>query len=390
MAKRINISGGIGYDYTAEDFRKAIENETQDLDVYINSGGGSVYEAFEIYNDMHTYRKNNNAKITAVYNGLVASAASYLSMGATERVANDNSVFMIHNASMMVYGDHRVMNYWKDDLEQTDKVIALAYSKASGKHINEIQEFMSAGTDNNGSYFYGEDIVNNGFANRILESGEELNKENSIAESKIAYVNFKSNLKPEKYDHEKIVAMISKSNSNNTVENNQGEEMKELDNALNVLKEANAGGKLTILDFAKHCGKENLIISEEQKEKLNSYDEVVKLCGDENPTEFISAIQTEKKENAVKVRNAKLTEEFGAEKHETTGKVNEAREFAEVVLNGKELTSEAIEEVKKMNCYVTLKANHADIDSEENSFEEEKPGSKIEKKSNNAQREVKL
>ncbi len=372
MAKRINISGGIGFDYTSEDFRKSIENETQDLDIYINSGGGSVYDAFEIYNDMHTYRKSNNAKITVIYNGLVASAAAYLSMGATERVANDNSVFMIHNASLMVYGDHRVMNYWKEDLAQTDKVIALAYSKASGKTTNEIHEIMSAGTDNNGSYFYGEDIVNSGFANRIIESGEDLNKENSIAESKIAYVNFKSNLKPEKYDHEKVVAMIKKSNNVIVVENNQGDKMKELENALNVLKEANAGGKLTILDFAKHCGKENLIISEEQKEKVNSYDEVSKLCGDKKPVEFINGILTEKKENAEKVRNATLSTAFGAEKHETTDKVNEAREFAEIVLNGKELTDENIEEVKKMNSYITLKANQADVDSEENSFEEEK------------------
>jgi len=364
--KKINISGGIGYDFTAEDFRKSTKDETGDLELSINSGGGSVYEAFEIYNEMISYRKRNNSKITAVLNGFVASAASYLSMGATERHAYDNSVFMIHNASMPVFGDHRTMRFWSEDLEKTDKVIALAYSKASKKPTNEVLELMSVGQDNNGSYFYGEEIVNSGFATSILESGETLDKDNSITESKMNYVNFNKNIEPIEYDHEKIVAMINTTNSQQALDINKGDKMDKLNELLNDLVNFKTNGDITLMDIAKKLGLETQVITEDQKVNLAGYEAVKKICGDESPVDLINGLLAEKKENAEKVRTATFNELFGSEIHETTKKENTYRTYANTYFGNDELTEEKINAFKEDSIAKKLAAEYADINSDEN------------------------
>lgn len=356
--KKINISGGIGYDYTAEQFRESIKNESQDLDLHISSGGGSVYEAFEIYNEMVDYRKKTGAKIIATLNGIVASAASYIAMGADERIAYDNSVFMIHNAGMVVAGDHRIMGFWADDLKKTDNVIATAYSKATGKSKQEVLNLMAESPDNNGTYFYGADIVENGFANRMIESGEDLDKQNGITQGKINYINFAKTLKPEEYDHERITAMLNiKEEKGATVTKEE---------ILNGLANLKTNNGVTLPEIAKHLKLDDQLITDDQKAKLNDLDGIVKLCGDKKPADLINEMLTEKKENAVKVRNAALTEAFGTEVYETTKKTNKARKYAETLLGKDELTEEKINEIKADEIYLSLAGEHADIDSKEN------------------------
>ncbi|MCK4814649.1 Clp protease ClpP, partial [bacterium] len=228
MAKKISVNGGIGFEFTADILRENLLNESGDIEINLNSSGGSVYDAFEIYNEIINYRNRTGSKVTIMLNGLVASAAAYLSMAATERIAYDNSVFMIHNAEIIAYGDYRTMEFWGTDLKKTDKVIASAYSKASGRSLTDIHNYMSDNMDNNGTYFYGQEIVNAGFASKIIDTETDKDRQNSITESKMMILNFNKTMKPVTYDHEKIIAML-KTNTQQGKENIGEERMEKKD-----------------------------------------------------------------------------------------------------------------------------------------------------------------
>ena len=147
---------------------------------------------------------------------------------------------------------------------------------------------------------------------------------------------------------------------------NQGEKMATKKEHLDGLLGFKTNGEVTLLEVAKHLGLENQVITEDQKAKLNDLEGIVKLCGDKKPADLINEMLTEKKENAVKVRNAALGEAFGPEVYESTKKSNKARSYATKILGKDELTEEKINEIKADEIYLSLAAEHADVDSKEN------------------------
>ena len=357
MIKKININGGIGFDYTIDSLRNDLKDNTGDLEISLSSAGGSVYDAFELYNEINKYKKDTGSKVTVMISGLVASAASYLSMAADERVAMDNSVFMLHNAMMVAMGDHRVMDFWNEDLKKTDKVIQKAYAKATGISQKEISEMMSAGVDNNGTWLYGEEIVNSGFADKMINTEDTKDKENSLTESKIMFANFKKNLKPDNYDHEKVVAMIKE----NEIVKGEVMNKEEILKALLTLK-TNLG--ITLPEIAEHLGLKELVVTDEQKSAVIKLNAIKKLCGEKDPIEVINELQAEKKVNEVAVRSAKLNEAFGLPKIDE--KENLARGYAENLLGADELTEDKIKEIKENAVFIKLAADIADVNSDFN------------------------
>lgn len=152
----------------------------------------------------------------------------------------------------------------------------------------------------------------------------------------------------------------------NSKEDNQGEKMATKKEHLDGLLGFKTNGEVTLIEVAKHLGLEHQVITEDQKLKLNDLEGINKLCGDKNPKEFISEIIAEKKENAIKVRNAALTEAFGSEVYESTKKSNKARSYAAKILGDAELTEEKINEIKEDEIFLALAADHANVDSDEN------------------------
>ena len=77
MAKKITISGEIGWDVTsqslADQFRAA---KGEDIDIDIASPGGDVFTGIEIYNLIRDYKRDNpDAQILMTLKGLGASMA---------------------------------------------------------------------------------------------------------------------------------------------------------------------------------------------------------------------------------------------------------------------------------------------------------------------------
>lgn len=123
-----------------EQLSKVPENE--DIEMDINSGGGSVFDASEIY----TALKNHPAKVKGDIVGMAASAASVIAMAADHLRMSPTAQMMIHNASTIAWGDHRDMSHTSDFLKNVNQTIANAYRIKSGKNDTDLLQMMDKET----------------------------------------------------------------------------------------------------------------------------------------------------------------------------------------------------------------------------------------------------
>ena len=110
----------------------------EDLEVIINSGGGSVFAASEIYTALKSYIGNVTVKIV----GMAASAASVIAMAGKKVMMTPTGQMMIHNVTTYAEGDYRDMEHTADILKTANDTIANAYRLKSGKTQEELLALM--------------------------------------------------------------------------------------------------------------------------------------------------------------------------------------------------------------------------------------------------------
>ena len=127
---------------------------SKDIELTINSGGGSVFDALAIYD----FLKNSSYNVSVKIEGLAASAATIIALSGSELpVMSENSFFMIHNAWMPVVSmegmnSDEIRDY-KEELEKQaqlmDKInlkLAKIYANSTGLELSTIQDMMKAET----------------------------------------------------------------------------------------------------------------------------------------------------------------------------------------------------------------------------------------------------
>lgn len=177
---KINISGPIVpdsyawiYDYFDEPCTNpkkvndalADASENEEVTVIINSGGGSVYAASEIYYAL----KSHQGKVGAEIPSIAASAASFIAMAASDIAVAPTGQIMIHNASTYgVSGDYREMDKVSDRLKAVNASISKAYEIKTDLSKEEIKVMMDKET-----FLTADVAVEKGFADRVLFIDEE-------------------------------------------------------------------------------------------------------------------------------------------------------------------------------------------------------------------------
>lgn len=148
------LDGEIGWDVMSSDFAKDLRAITApNIDLQINSPGGSVWDGYAIYNAL----KSHPAIVTAHILGVAASAASFIAMAAEKVVAYRPSEMMIHDAAgyvdiwMMANPADlaRVIDELTDlrvSLDQTSDEIAAIYARKAGGTTATWRELMTATT----------------------------------------------------------------------------------------------------------------------------------------------------------------------------------------------------------------------------------------------------
>lgn len=209
--KVLAISGVIGWDVEAKDVRAFLDDASgEDIEVQISSPGGYVYPGLEIYNLL----KNHNGQITTRLMGLAASMASYIAMVGNHVIAEDNAVFMIHNASGFAMGDHNTMRKAADVMEGLSNMLAKKYMDRTGKSLEEVKVLMD-----NETFLFGDEIEGAGFADEITKTEDEKDKTAAVALATISIADCITKMKASeqnKEDLEKAAAFL------NTESINQG------------------------------------------------------------------------------------------------------------------------------------------------------------------------
>lgn len=131
----------------------------QDVDIEINSPGGYIYPASEIYTALMQHKGNVNVTIT----GRAASAASVIAMAGTKVSMSPTAQIMIHNVSATGSGDYRDFEHYAEQLKKSNDTIANAYMLKTGKTRQEILRLMDYET-----WFTPEEAIECGLIDEIL------------------------------------------------------------------------------------------------------------------------------------------------------------------------------------------------------------------------------
>lgn len=171
--KELLITGEIGWDVTADYVRNELKavDQNEEMKIVVDSPGGSVYDMVAIYNIIRDFARNHKAKIETYIQGMAASCASQIALAAhdgnpsSQIVVEDNSIFMIHNAWTITWGDHRDLEADAVALSRIDTLLKDVYIRKTNKAEKEISEMMDAET-----FLYGQEIVDAGFADSIIKN----------------------------------------------------------------------------------------------------------------------------------------------------------------------------------------------------------------------------
>lgn len=146
----------------------------QDVDIEINSPGGYIYPASEIYTALMQHKGNVNITIT----GRAASAASVIAMAGTHVKMSPTAQMMIHNVSASASGDYRDFEHCAEQLKKSNDTLANAYMLKTGKTKEEILKLMDYET-----WFTPDEALENGFVDEILSKEDNTDQFRLVAAS---------------------------------------------------------------------------------------------------------------------------------------------------------------------------------------------------------------
>ncbi len=128
---------------TAKNFQKELsEIKTSQIDLHINSPGGSVQDGITIYNLI----KQHPANVTTYIDGWAASIASIVALAGDKVIMAANGLFMIHNPTGIVMGTSKAMRDLADVLDKVAGTLTTTYTSKSKKPESEIRDMMEAET----------------------------------------------------------------------------------------------------------------------------------------------------------------------------------------------------------------------------------------------------
>lgn len=108
------------------------------INVYINSYGGFVSEAWAIHNAL----KRQKAKIRTVCEGFACSAASLIFMAGDERIMLDTSALWIHNVQTFAAGDYKKLQSEAEGAKKLNELSMQVYLEHVSLSKEELAEMM--------------------------------------------------------------------------------------------------------------------------------------------------------------------------------------------------------------------------------------------------------
>lgn len=142
-------------------FRSELQKHSGDVTVFINSPGGDVFAASQIY----TMLRNHSGKVTVKIDGIAASAASVVAMAGDETLISPTGMLMCHNPMTCAMGNKADMEKAIALLDEVKESIINAYAEKSHLSRNKIARLMDEET-----WMNAEKALQLGFVDGILFS----------------------------------------------------------------------------------------------------------------------------------------------------------------------------------------------------------------------------
>ncbi len=176
---------GDGYDWwwdeviesetSANTFRNALTEhaDAKQINVYINSYGGSVFEGTAIYSQL----RRHPAHKTVYVDGFACSIASVIAMAGDEVVMPRNTMMMLHNMWMRATGNAAELRKAADDLDTINAAGRQAYLAKSGGKLDEatLTEMMEKET-----WLSAEQCIAYGLADRYADGDADLSGASTV------------------------------------------------------------------------------------------------------------------------------------------------------------------------------------------------------------------
>ena len=157
-----------GDEVTPQLFKNDLNAGKGDITLWINSPGGDVFAAAQIYNMLMDYKGN----VHVIIDGLAASAASVIAMAGTTVSMSPVAMMMIHNPWTIAQGEAKDMEKIIEMLGEIKESIVNAYELRTGLSRAKISHLMDSE-----SWFNARKAVELGFADKILFGKDEHKEE---------------------------------------------------------------------------------------------------------------------------------------------------------------------------------------------------------------------
>lgn len=148
-----------GDEITPQSFRDELYAEEGDITLWLNSPGGNVFAAAEIYTMIRDYPHRVTVKIASI----AASAASVIAMAGNTVQMSPTALLFVHDPSTIAMGNAKDMEKAIATLNEVKESIINAYAAKTGLSRNRISKLMSDET-----WINAKKAVELGFADEIL------------------------------------------------------------------------------------------------------------------------------------------------------------------------------------------------------------------------------
>lgn len=145
---------------------QALDAGVTQINVRINSYGGSVSDGLAIYNAL----KRHSARKVVTVDGVAMSSASLIAMAGDDIQMPATSLLMIHAPWGLAQGNAQDMRVMADVLDTYASTMAGAYAKKTGKSNEDMLALLADGQDH---YYTGEQAVAEGFADTLIDGAAD-------------------------------------------------------------------------------------------------------------------------------------------------------------------------------------------------------------------------
>jgi ATP-dependent Clp endopeptidase proteolytic subunit ClpP len=160
---KMNLFGSLGTDVNGHYFAADLAwlgDQVDDIEILINSEGGSVFQGLSIVNAI----RNVNANVTAKIEGLALSMAGFLAVTCDRVEMSDFSRLMVHDPFMA--GKKSLTEKEQKGLDNIKAILNKILAARSGKTAEEVAKIMGEET-----WYTAEEALEAGLIDKVITTG---------------------------------------------------------------------------------------------------------------------------------------------------------------------------------------------------------------------------